>query len=65
MQAALAIVSILAMASIGGVAVWMLTRLARTICELRGITAGLHDALRWSAGRVAAAEPSSQEPGPR
>jgi len=58
-------VSILAMASIGGVAIWMLTRLARTIGELRGVTTGLHDVLRWSAGRASAADPSAQEPAAR
>ena len=53
------------MASIGGVAIWMLTRLARTIGELRGVTTGLHDVLRWSAGRASAADPSAQEPAAR
>lgn len=59
MDAALAIASICASLTLGTIAIWMLTRLVRTIAELRGITSGLNDMLRWAAGRVVASEPSA------
>ena len=68
MHAALAITAISASLTLGTIAVWMLTRLVRTIAELRGITTGLNDTLRWAASRVVAADssaPGAHELGPR
>jgi membrane-bound ClpP family serine protease len=53
-DAALAIVSIAFSVTLGGLAVWMLTRLVRTIRALRGITTGMNDVMRWAAGQVIA-----------
>jgi len=52
MDAALAVVTIAISLSVGGLALFLLTRLFRTIVELRKITVGLHDVLGWAAGHV-------------
>ncbi|MDX6681215.1 MAG: hypothetical protein QOG94_1254 [Solirubrobacteraceae bacterium] len=52
MHAALAVVSIAVALAVGAVALFLLTRMFRTIVELRKVTVGLHDVLGWAAGNV-------------
>ena len=54
MDAALALLAIAAMAALGVVALALLTRMFRTIRDLRGVTTGLNDTLRWAVGQVSA-----------
>jgi hypothetical protein len=56
MDLALPLVTIAAMLALAVLAGVLLARLLKAIVELRGITIGLHDTLRWALGRVAAAE---------
>lgn len=53
MDAALALVTIAVMLTLGCVAFALLTRLLTTIRELRGVTTGLNDTLRWAVGEAA------------
>ena len=52
MDAALAIVTIAISITVGGLALFLLMRVFRTIVELRKVTVGLHDVLGWAAGNV-------------
>ena len=52
MDIALAVVTIATAVAVGVVSVFLLTRLVRTIVELRRITVGLNDVLGWAVGRV-------------
>lgn len=63
MSAAAALMSIAISATLGTLAVWMLTRLVRTIRELRSITTGLNDVMRWTVGQIAA-DPPGRADGP-
>jgi hypothetical protein len=49
---ALAVVTIATAVAVGVISVFLLTRLVKTIVELRRITVGLNDVLGWAAGRV-------------
>jgi hypothetical protein len=62
MDAVLALVTIAVMTSLAAVAALLLRRMFRTIRDLRGITTGLHDTMRWAVGQVAAAERSGRGP---
>ena len=62
MDAALAVLTIGVMAGLGAIAFLLLTRMLGTIRELRGITAGLNDTMRWAVGRVSS-QPAARVPG--
>lgn len=53
MDAVLALATIAVMLSLGGISALLLTRMLKTIRELRGVTTGLNDTLRWAVGQVA------------
>lgn len=63
METALALLAIAAMATLGVVAFMLLTRMFKTIRDLRGVTTGLHDTMRWAVGQVSAAETAGRPPG--
>ncbi len=63
MDVALALLAIAAMLTLGAVAFLLLTRMIKTIRDLRGVTTGLHDTLRWAVGQVAANPASSPASG--
>ncbi|HEV7806606.1 MAG TPA: hypothetical protein VGO80_12355 [Solirubrobacteraceae bacterium] len=52
MEAALAVVTIAIAVTVGAIAVFLLTRLFKTVVELRKVTVGMHDVLGWAAGKV-------------
>jgi hypothetical protein len=54
MEIVLAILMIVSAAATGALGLFLLTRLVRTIVELRKITVGLNEVLGWSAGQVLA-----------
>jgi hypothetical protein len=54
MDTVLALLTIAVMLSIGTIAGVLLTKMFRTIRDLRGVTTGLNDTLRWAVGQVAA-----------
>ncbi len=60
MDAALALLMIAAMLMLGAIAFVLLTRMVKTIRDLRGVTTGLHDTMRWAVGQVAAADTASR-----
>jgi hypothetical protein len=53
MDAVLALVTIAAMLGLASISALLLTRMFRTIRELRGVSAGLNDTMRWAVGQVA------------
>lgn len=57
MDATLAILTIVTMLSLGAVAFMLLTRMFKTIRDLRGVTVGLNDTMRWAVGQVSTAAP--------
>ncbi len=57
MEVALALLTIAAMVTLGALSFLLLMRMLRTIRDLRGITTGLHDTMRWAVGQVAAQPP--------
>ena len=61
-DAALAVLTIGVMAGLGAIALHLLTRMLGTIRELRGITTGLNDTMRWAVGQVAS-QPAARVPG--
>jgi hypothetical protein len=61
-DAALAVLTIGVMAGLGAIAFVVLSRMLGTIRELRGITTGLNDTLRWAVGQVSS-EPAARGPG--
>ena len=67
MDVALVLVTIAAMLTLGAFAFLLLARMLKTIRELRGITSGLHDTMRWTLGQVAAdrSPPAARERGSR
>jgi hypothetical protein len=56
MDAVLALVTIAAMVALATISGLLLTRMFKTIRDLRGITTGLNDTMRWAVGQVSAAE---------
>ena len=52
MDTALALLTIAAMLALGAIAFLLLTRMFKTIRDLRGVTTGLHDTMRWAVGQV-------------
>jgi glycerol-3-phosphate acyltransferase PlsY len=54
MDAVLAVVTLLGTVTLAVMAVWLLTRLIKTIVELRKITTGMHVVLGWTIGQVLA-----------
>lgn len=52
MDAVLAVVTLLGTMTLAVLAVWLLTRLIKTIVELRRITTGMHVVLGWTIGQV-------------
>jgi hypothetical protein len=54
MDTVLALAAIGAMLTLGALAFLLLTRMLKTIRDLRGVTTGLHDTMRWAVGQVAA-----------
>ncbi len=63
MDAALALVTIAAMLALGTIAALLLTRMFKTIRDLRGVTTGLNDTMRWAIGQVSS-EPAAGRRGP-
>jgi hypothetical protein len=62
MDAALALLTIAVMLTLAVVAFLLLTRMFQTIRDLRGVTTGLHDTMRWAVGQVAAADAAGRGP---
>ena len=70
MDTIFALLTIAVMTSLGAVAFVLLTRMFKTIRELRGVTTGLNDTMRWAVGQVAAeparprstADPTTSKP---
>jgi hypothetical protein len=62
MDAMLVLLTIALMASLGAVAFVLLVRMFKTIRDLRGITTGLNDAMRWALGRVASDRSTDRTP---
>jgi hypothetical protein len=56
MDTALALLTIAAMLTLAAIAFALLTRMFKTIRELRGVSTGLHDTMRWAVGQVAASD---------
>lgn len=54
MDTALALLAIASMLALGAIAFLLLTRMLKTIRDLRGVTTGLNDTMRWAVGQVAA-----------
>ncbi len=54
MDLLLALVTVGTMLALGAFAFFVLTRMLKMIRDLRGVTTGLHDTLRWSVGQIAA-----------
>jgi hypothetical protein len=52
MDAALAVITIATATTVGVIAVFLITRMVKTIRDLRHITVGLHDVLGWAVGNV-------------
>jgi hypothetical protein len=52
MDAVLAVATLLGTVTLAVLAVWLLTRLIKTIVELRRITTGMHLVLGWTLGQV-------------
>jgi hypothetical protein len=52
MDAVLAVATLLGTVTLAVTAVWLLTRLIKTIVELRRITTGMHVVLGWTLGQV-------------
>jgi hypothetical protein len=61
MDTVLALATIAVMVSLGAVSALLLTRMFKTIRDLRGIATGLNDTLRWAVGQVAA-DPARRGP---
>jgi len=57
MDAFLAVVTLLGTVTLAILAGWLLTRLIRTVAELRKITTGMHAMLGWTVGQVLADPP--------
>jgi hypothetical protein len=57
-EIAVALLTIAAMLTLGALSFLLLMRMLRTIRDLRGITTGLHDTMRWAVGQVAAQPPA-------
>jgi hypothetical protein len=57
-DAVLAVVTLVGTVTLAVMAAWLLTRLIKTIVELRKITTGMHVVLGWTIGRVLAAPAS-------
>jgi hypothetical protein len=67
MDTVFAVLTIAVMLSIGTIAGVLLTKMFKTIRDLRGVSTGLNDTLRWAVGRVAAdpaQRPSSADGAP-
>jgi hypothetical protein len=62
MDAMLALVTIAGMVALTTISGLLLTRMFKTIRDLRGITTGLNDTMRWAIGQVSATERNG--PGP-
>jgi hypothetical protein len=62
MDIALALLTIAVMAALASMAFLLLTRMFRMIRDLRGVTTGLHDTMRWAVGQVAAADTPGRGP---
>ncbi|MEY2513564.1 MAG: hypothetical protein QOJ89_922 [bacterium] len=52
MDAALAFITIATAVTVGVIAVFLITRLAKTIRDLRHITVGLNNVLGWAVGNA-------------
>jgi hypothetical protein len=52
MDAALAFITIATAVTVGVISVFLITRLVKTIRDLRHITVGLNDVLGWAVGNV-------------
>ena len=52
MDAALAFITIATAVTVGVIAVFLITRLVKTIRDLRHITVGLNNVLGWAVGNV-------------
>ena len=52
MDAVLPLVAIAAMLALGAIAFLLLSRMLGTIRDLRGVTTGLNDTMRWAIGQV-------------
>ncbi|MDX6678997.1 MAG: hypothetical protein QOE31_3049 [Solirubrobacteraceae bacterium] len=52
MDAALAVITITTAVTVGVISVFLITRLVKTIRDLRYITVGLNDVLGWALGNV-------------
>jgi hypothetical protein len=61
MDALLALLTIAVMLALGVIAFLLLTRMLSTIRQLRGITTGLNDTMRWAVGQVAAEQRDARE----
>ena len=62
MDMAFALLTIAAMLTLGAIAFVLLTRMFKTIRDLRGVTTGLNDTMRWAVGQVAAADSARRGP---
>lgn len=62
METALALLTIATMTTLGVIAFLLLTRMFKTIRDLRGVTTGLNDTMRWAVGQVAAADAAGHVP---
>lgn len=62
MDAALAVTAIVVAVALATLAAFVLARLIRTIAQLRRITLGLNDVMRWAIGRMPS-EPPAPAPG--
>lgn len=62
MDTALALVMIAAMLTLGAIAFLLLARMLKAIRDLRGVTTGLHDTMRWAVGQVSAADAAGRRP---
>ncbi len=62
MDTALALMTIAMMTSLAAVAGLLLTKLFRTIRELRGVSHGLNDTLRWAVGEAVSSPAASRGP---
>jgi hypothetical protein len=60
METALALLTIAAMLTLGVMAFLLLLGMFKTIRDLRGVTTGLNDTMRWAVGQVAAQPPARE-----
>jgi hypothetical protein len=62
MDAMLAVLTIGVMLALGTISALLLKRMFRTIRDLRGVSTGLNDTLRWAVAQVASDAPPGRSP---